>query len=126
MEEEICSICLNAIIINTIISNETENNGRTGNENIVIPIHKTKCGHYFHAECINQWYRKKNTCPNCNVVDITIRPEPRSQNNNEELTSQEEQIADGQNSEERITYPSFLDRCMCLVLILVIVILLCI
>ncbi len=42
-KEEICSICLD-----------------------LNPYFMTECGHYFHEHCIDQWLRKKNSCPNCN------------------------------------------------------------
>ena len=42
-----CPICLELI-------NENEN------KNIEMP-----CGHQFHANCINNWYKKSKTCPVC-------------------------------------------------------------
>jgi hypothetical protein len=37
----------------------------------------TKCGHFFHRRCMNQWKEQENghTCPMCRVV-IRSRPEP--------------------------------------------------
>jgi hypothetical protein len=26
---------------------------------------KPKCGHYFCPECINEWFSRQNSCPNC-------------------------------------------------------------
>ena len=26
---------------------------------------KLKCGHYFCPECINEWFYRQNSCPNC-------------------------------------------------------------
>lgn len=28
-------------------------------------ISKTKCGHYYHVDCINQWINIQRKCPNC-------------------------------------------------------------
>jgi hypothetical protein len=42
--EEQCSICL---------------------ENISENQHSTECGHHFHKDCIGNWRRMKNNCPNC-------------------------------------------------------------
>ena len=25
----------------------------------------TKCGHSFHANCLDEWFQKKRSCPNC-------------------------------------------------------------
>jgi hypothetical protein len=27
-----------------------------------------KCGHIYHKECINEWFKKKKTCPNCRKI----------------------------------------------------------
>lgn len=27
--------------------------------------YKTKCNHYFHKECLDQWILIKSNCPNC-------------------------------------------------------------
>ena len=24
-----------------------------------------KCGHIFHTECINEWFKNHKSCPNC-------------------------------------------------------------
>lgn len=40
-----CPICLDAIPYNE--------------------LHLTICKHIFHYSCINKWYEKKSTCPNC-------------------------------------------------------------
>ncbi len=45
-KENICSICLE------------EKEGKKFDM-------ETKCGHYFHQNCLNSWTDKKNTCPNC-------------------------------------------------------------
>ena len=42
-----CSICLNSIETN---------------------ITKTKCGHFFHKDCLEKWLETGNTCPECRTV----------------------------------------------------------
>ena len=27
-----------------------------------------KCGHIYHKEFINEWFKKKKTCPNCRKI----------------------------------------------------------
>lgn len=29
---------------------------------------KLKCNHYFHIDCITEWNKEKNTCPNCRTI----------------------------------------------------------
>ena len=29
------------------------------------------CGHHYHEECINTWFDRKNTCPNCRFPLLT-------------------------------------------------------
>ena len=29
---------------------------------------KTKCGHFFHKKCLEQWLETANTCPECRYV----------------------------------------------------------
>lgn len=49
MEVHNCSICL---------------------ENVTnVPL---KCGHAFHDECVLEWFKINNTCPNCRCVIMTI------------------------------------------------------
>ena len=33
---------------------------------------KTECGHSFHEKCLNQWLKKKNTCPYCTQQVLPI------------------------------------------------------
>lgn len=35
----------------------------------------TSCNHSFHAECIERWFEKSNTCPTCREPNVC---EPRS------------------------------------------------
>lgn len=51
-----CSVCLDEISSNK--------------------LHTTQCGHHFHRDCINNWRRMKNNCPNCRGV---LPPLPRQQ-----------------------------------------------
>lgn len=44
-----CSICLEEYV------------GKDTVRNLI------KCGHYFHAECIDQWLIKNTTCPVCRI-----------------------------------------------------------
>jgi hypothetical protein len=53
--EEQCSICL---------------------ENISENQHSTECGHHFHKDCIGNWRRMKNNCPNCRHQLPPLRPQP--------------------------------------------------
>ena len=57
---DICSICLDNL-----------NNGEN-------PYIIKSCGHYFHRQCIFQWFAKSNTCPYCrnlvhNIFYIKIK-----------------------------------------------------
>ena len=36
-------------------------------------VRPTKCGHYFHAECLAKWLSTKQTCPTCRC---TLRDAP--------------------------------------------------
>lgn len=45
---EDCSICLN-----------TFNN----NDNIIC----LPCNHYYHTNCINEWFKRSKTCPKCRI-----------------------------------------------------------
>lgn len=35
----------------------------TKNDNISII---NKCGHYYHAKCLDLWFKRKESCPLCN------------------------------------------------------------
>ena len=45
---EICVICLDIF---------------SENQNIL----KLECNHYFHENCIKEWFGKKTTCPYCKI-----------------------------------------------------------
>ncbi len=49
IKKNTCSICLE----------EVEN----------IPL---KCGHAFHDECVLEWFKINNTCPNCRCVVLNL------------------------------------------------------
>lgn len=36
--------------------------------NVDLEVVATKCGHMFHINCLNDWTKKSNTCPQCRVV----------------------------------------------------------
>ena len=61
-----CSICLD-----DIPSNE---------------LKTTQCGHHFHKDCIKNWRRMKNNCPNCRHILPPLQPPPviRRRNNQRE------------------------------------------
>ncbi len=42
-------------------------------------IETLKCNHIFHKNCINEWFKKQNTCPMCRSV--IIQPQPLKQLN---------------------------------------------
>lgn len=44
------------------------------------------CLHRFHCECIKEWFKRRNTCPNCKdrVTDHFENAERPSSNRNEE------------------------------------------
>ena len=65
------NIQLNPIIYSVIDNNLEINNLCTicldeNTENLV----ELTCSHKFHLNCIEEWYKRKNTCPNCRI-DIT-------------------------------------------------------
>ena len=31
-----------------------------------------KCGHAFHDECVLEWFKINNTCPNCRCVILNL------------------------------------------------------
>lgn len=37
-------------------------NGLDGNTSGVV---KTRCGHFFHKDCLGDWMRRKDECPMC-------------------------------------------------------------
>ena len=49
--EELCSICLELIDSATKIEQEQST--------------ELKCHHFFHQECIQEWLKHSQTCPNC-------------------------------------------------------------
>lgn len=49
MEENLCSICMDSF-------RENQEIGKLG------------CNHFFHKECIEKWFERKNTCPTCRFV----------------------------------------------------------
>jgi len=40
-------------------------------------LQTTQCGHYFHKDCIDNWRRMKNNCPNCRH-NLPPPPRPRA------------------------------------------------
>ena len=48
MSNDVCPICLDELLGS--------------------PIQLQKCGHSFHYSCINEWYKKHNTCPYCRCI----------------------------------------------------------
>ena len=65
------NIQLNPIIYSIIDDNFEINNLCTicldeSTENLV----ELQCSHKFHLNCIEEWHKKKNTCPNCRI-DMT-------------------------------------------------------
>src|SRR2546428_785443 len=36
--------------------------------NILDSVYSTNCGHYFHKECMNEWFVYNNTCPVCRQI----------------------------------------------------------
>ena len=49
-KEELCAICL-----------EMDNNV------------ETRCGHYFHFECLREWSARVNSCPSCRLPINPVR-----------------------------------------------------
>ena len=49
IQEQTCSICMEKV------------------ENIPL-----KCGHAFHDECVLEWFKINNTCPNCRCVILNL------------------------------------------------------
>lgn len=54
-------------------------------ENFIIKdVAILNCGHYFHLNCINKWFKKEGKCPICrsgyNVIEI-IKNEPKKNKN---------------------------------------------
>ncbi|KAK1256789.1 hypothetical protein QJS04_geneDACA020120 [Acorus gramineus] len=45
-EEEVCPVCLKCLVV--------------GEE-----LRRTRCGHWFHGECIFRWMGRSRTCPMC-------------------------------------------------------------
>lgn len=43
---------------------------------------KLRCGHIFCADCINEWYKRKQTCPLCikRIVDRDLSRAKRTRN----------------------------------------------
>ena len=38
-----------------------------------IPIIILECGHFFHKDCIEEWFKKKRICPMCcKKIDVDI------------------------------------------------------
>ena len=65
------NIELNPIIYSPIDNNLEINNLCTicldeNTENLV----ELSCSHIFHLNCIEEWHKRKNTCPNCRI-DMT-------------------------------------------------------
>ena len=70
-------ISLDSLFSNTTISTITSGTGDTGStEDVCTICHSTftngevtrsinNCGHVFHIQCIEQWFRTHNTCPIC-------------------------------------------------------------
>ncbi len=52
--DEICSICINQLIIFSPDYSNSENK-----------ICSISCGHKFHQKCIVEWLKKKTNCPEC-------------------------------------------------------------
>lgn len=46
----ICSICLESLCI------------------VEARCIKTKCGHYFHWDCMTKWFRIRHDCPSCRAI----------------------------------------------------------
>lgn len=64
-----CSICL------------TDIRDTVGSE---IFISRTKCGHFFHKNCLEEWIKKRKNCPVCRSK-VLIRKLGDFDANNEEM-----------------------------------------
>ena len=68
MEAKKCSICLISIMKKD--------------------IYITQCIHYFHVNCISEWYDRSKTCPECRMI-ISEQPRVKSTHCNDESNNDE-------------------------------------
>ncbi len=58
-----CCICLQQLVVDKIgiISKSTVSD---------YELKQLKCGHLFHAYCINKWLKRNDKCPMCRAIHI--------------------------------------------------------
>lgn len=64
---EECPICLMELYPSSSESERDDPDIDPGSRELVTVL---RCNHAFHNYCINQWFKKKNTCPCCRTIEF--------------------------------------------------------
>ena len=57
-----CPICLEELIAADAEEEDEEQ----------MPLCKTKCGHWFHASCLENWHKREASCPKCRSLTSVL------------------------------------------------------